>query len=179
MQLVRDRARIMAKSSRKDPSQLVFWTKVLAKTNLILKAVDKETKSELEKLQDEDGSEEGAVFNPELALPPIDANDATSPDYISYERFLTQLKGGAKNSHPHLENHTIEWKDGKVFCTCCNNARITYLKNMYRHTLMQSHKRNLEIRTKGKQREYITFERFITQLNGGARNSHKSIRNHP
>ena len=146
---------------------MVFWTKVLAKTNLLLKAVDKETQSE-----------EGAVFNPELAMSPTYAIDATSPHYISYERFLTQLKGGAKNSHPTLESHTIEWKDGKVFCTCCNNARITYLKNMYRHTLMQSHKRNLEMRTKGKQREYITFERFITQLNGGARNSHKSIRNH-
>eukprot|EP00956_Cyclotella_meneghiniana_P042608 scaffold248625_cov76-Cyclotella_meneghiniana.AAC.1 len=179
VQSVQDKAKEMAEASRKEPAQLILWTKILTKTNLILKLVRKENEKQ-QQLQQQQGENEEhlkiSAENDNHALPRMNDIDETSPDYIPLDKFRIQLLGGARSSHPPLDNHTLEWADGKVYCKCCNNTRVRYLKNMYRHTLLDSHKTNLE-KLKGK-KDYITFERFIAQLNGGARGSHPSLEGH-
>jgi hypothetical protein len=71
---------------------------------------------------------------------PLNENDK---DYISHDRFLAQLNGGARQKHAPIQNQSLEWAGGVVFCKCCGNQRVSQLKNLFRHTQYETHKKRL------------------------------------
>ena len=108
--------------------------------------------------------------------------------YISYEEYFTQLNGGVRNKHPPIIDQCLTWREGKVFCMCCNNIQIGLRKHLFRHTQSASHKKNLErakvtkmplhqdiIGSEDTIENYITYGDYLTQLRGGDRNAHPNL----
>ena len=60
-------------------------------------------------------------------------------DHIPYDKFVTQLNGGARIKHSSCKGHSLEWQDGTVFCKVCGHTRITQLKNMHRRIISITH----------------------------------------
>ena len=44
--------------------------------------------------------------------------------------------------HVAILNQSLEWAGGVVYCICCGNQRIKQLKNTFRHTQLEGHKRS-------------------------------------
>ena len=76
---------------------------------------------------------------------PRTSKSAIDPNYITYDKFIKTLDGGARKSHVPIHNHSLEWNDGQVHCIACGYVRIGQLKNLYRHTILESHVKNFRV----------------------------------
>ena len=84
------------------------------------------------------GERKGRTTKTAAATQPV-RDEKEKRDFISFDKFVRQLNGGARNKHSSCQGHSLEWQDGKVFCKACGHTRITQLKNMHRHIKSTSH----------------------------------------